>query len=228
LAKVLVETAIAINLQTLSAQSPTPGNIPSDTPLPTNTSLPINTPLPPSPMPEPISVSGSGDMIVNAENPYNVAIVHILGNSCGRFFAVTNYDSSGQQIDLLVNTTDPYDGIRPIDFRQNEHTTRFEINASCEWQINILPLLSVRSVTVPGTISGSGDDVIALVGGTPDLASIRGNSGSRFFAVTGYGNSLDLLVNTTDPYEGTVIVSSDTIILEIQGVGEWSIEITSK
>ena len=219
---------IKSHLQTLSAQTPTVENIATNTSLPTNTPLPTDTLLPPSQTPEPITVSGTGDMIVDAENPYNVAIVHILGNSCGRFFAVTNYDNNGQKIDLLVNTTDPYDGIRPIDFHQDKHTTRFEINSSCEWQISILPLISVRSLTVPGTISGSEDDVIALLGGTPDLATVKGNSGSRFFAVVGYGSSADLLVNTTDPYEGTVMLSSDTIILEIQSVGEWSIEVTSR
>jgi len=35
-------------------------------------------------------------------------------------------------------------------------------------------------------------------------------------------------VNTTDPYEGTVIVSDDTVVLEIQAGNNWSIEITAK
>ena len=129
---------------------------------------------------------------------------------------------------MLVNTTDPYDGVRPLDFNNGEHTTRFEVTASDEWRIEALPITSARILTVPGSIEGNGDDVIFVEGATPDLAKIKGNAESRFFAVKSYGKSSNLLVNTTDPYEGTVIVSGDTVILEIQAAGNWSIEITAK
>jgi hypothetical protein len=44
----------------------------------------------------------------------------------------------------------------------------------------------------------------------------------------GYGSYADLLVNTTDPYEGTVPLASDTGVIEFEAVGPWSIEVTEK
>ncbi len=195
---------------------------------PTNTPEPTNTPLPPTPTPEPIILTGTGDSIVDFYNSYEIAIVHITGNASSRHFAVKNYGSDGNSIDLLVNITGPYDGVRPLDFGDGEHTTRFEVSASGEWRIEVLPIASARVLTVPGVIEGRGDDVIFFKGATPDLAKIKGNAESRHFAVKGYGKHYDLLVNTTDPYEGTVIVSDDTVVIEIRAEGSWSIEITAK
>jgi len=158
--------------------------------------------------------------------PFEFGIIHIVGNAAGRFFAVENYGAGNERIGLLVNTTDPYDGVRPLDFRADEHTTRFQVQAVGNWTIEVLPITSARRLEVPGTIEGVGDDMIILLGGTPDLAKVKGNAGGRFFAVTGWGDRSDLLVNTTDPYDGTVIVSPDTVILEVEAIGEWSIEIT--
>jgi hypothetical protein len=209
---------------------PTNTPTPTDTPIPapTDTPAPTNTPLPPTATPAPIVLTGNGDSIVDFDNPYETAIVHIIGNASSRFFAVKNYGSDGNLMDLLVNTADPYDGVRPLDFGNGEHTTRFEVNASGEWRIEVLPITSARVLTVPGIIEGKGDDVIILKGATPDLAKIKGNGESRFFAVKSYGKHSDLLVNTTDPYEGTAIVSGDTVVLEIQAEGSWSIEIIAK
>lgn len=219
-----VETVVA----QVTQNSPTNTPKPSNTPKPTNTPQPTNTPLPPTSTPSPIILTGNGDSIVDFENPFNLAIVHITGNASSRHFAVKNYDGNGNYLDLLVNTTDPYDGIRPLDFGNNEHTTRFEVKAVGEWKIEILPLTSARVLNVPGSIEGKGDEVLILRGGKPDLAKIKGNASSRHFAIKAYGNYADLLVNTTDPYEGTVIVRSDTVVIEIKAEGNWSIEITSK
>ena len=78
-------------------------------------------------------------------------------------------------------------------------------------------------------LRGFGEDAIHLTEvftpGTPDLAHIKGNEQARHFSVKGYGSSSDLLVNTTDPYEGTVILANDTIVLDITASGAWSIEV---
>ena len=201
---------------------------PTRTKLPTNTPAPTNTPIPPTPIPDPIVLTGTGDSIVDVDNYFEFAIAHIVGNSSGRHFAVTNYGGDGESIDLLVNTTDPYDGIKPLDFRNGEHTTRFEIKANGEWTIEILPVSYARILTVPGSIEGSGDEVFFLDGSKPDLVKITGNDEGRHFAVFSYGSSSDLLVNTTDIYSGTVIVDGDTIAIEVKANGPWTIEISAK
>lgn len=75
---------------------------------------------------------------------------------------------------------------------------------------------------MPGEISGNGPYVFALTG-SPSQATINGNAAERHFAVFAYGSSRELLVNTTDAYDGTVRVASDTIIIEIKADGEWTI-----
>lgn len=180
------------------------------------------------PEPEPIILTGSGDSIVDIDKPKLPMVVHITGNAADRHFAVKNYDNTGESIDLLVNTTEPYDGIIPLDFMTDEWTSRFEITATGDWTIEVLPLSSIRVLSIPGKIEGNGDEVFVLTGGVPDLGIISGNSGSNHFAVKSYNGGRDLLVNTTDPYEGTVMMDSGTILIEVIAVGSWTIEITTK
>ncbi|MCL4257651.1 MAG: hypothetical protein KJZ53_03870, partial [Anaerolineales bacterium] len=63
--------------------------------------------------------------------------------------------------------------------------------------------------------------------GTPDLAVIEGNASSRYFGVFSYGNDIDLLVNTTDPYSGTQIIDRSAIVIEVVADGAWSISISA-
>lgn len=156
------------------------------------------------------------------------AIARISTTQSGGNFAVINYDSSGNYIGLLVNRIGSYSGIRPIDFFDYEHTSRFEITAEGPWRIEILPLTSARSLSVPGKLSGSGDDVILLRGSTPDIATIS-HEGDSNFAVTAYGTwGPDLLVNEIGSYNGKVIVSGDAMVMEIVADGNWSVDISSR
>lgn len=223
----LVSLACASSDEGKTITSTTQGTEPKEITATTESEI-IISPKPPTPAPKPIEFTGNGDSIVDFINPFDVAITHITGNASSHHFAVTNYGIDGNSIDLLVNTTDAYNGIRPLDFGRDEHTTRFEVKASDEWRIEILPITSARVLIVPGVIEGIGDDVIFLDGATPDIAKINGNTESRHFAVISYGNHSDLLVNTTDPYEGTVIIKGNSTTIEIKANGSWSIEIIAK
>lgn len=182
----------------------------------------------PTPLPQPIHLSGSNDSIVDIDKWVGPAIIHIVANSESRHFAIMPHDENGM-LDVLVNTTDPYDGIRPLDFDENEHTTRFEINATGNWDIEIKPLVTAPHFSIPGLYQDSGDKVIILDGGTPDVARINGNAGGRHFAVLAYGARYgDVLVNTTDPYDGDVIVDVEMLILEIVATGPWSIDMSTR
>lgn len=178
--------------------------------------------------PEPIILSGSGDSIVDIEKLDKAMVVHIIGNKSSNHFAVINYDKEGERIELLVNTTEPYDGIRPLDFENGEWTSRFEVNATGSWTIEVLPLSSLRILSVPGSIKGKGDEVFLLMGNIPDLAKITGNAKSSHFAVLGYNGGRDLLVNTTEPYEGTVMLNKSTFIIEVIAIDNWAIEVSAK
>lgn len=177
------------------------------------------------PAPEPIELTGTGPSVVDIEKGNYPAIAVIEGNETGGFFAITSLDANGKMLNLLVNTTEPYSGIRPLDIAQNELTARLEIETEGEWSINILPVTEANTLPVPGVYEGEGDNVLIL-DGVADTATISGNSAGSSFVVLGYSStSFDLLANTTEPYEGEVIVNPDTIVLEIEAVGPWSISV---
>jgi len=217
---------------------------PTDTAEPTPTTEPTNTPPPtattePTPIPEPVTLTGTGDSVVDAEGwECQPGLVHIVGNAGGRFFAVENFDAAGERLELLTNTTEPYDGWRPLDWMSDECTTRFQVQGAGDWSITLYPLAPIPEVDahrmdVPGTYEGSGDDVIILAGAanTPDLANVSGNAAGRFFAVMAWVTSRgsdQLLINTTEAYEGTVILDPTTLALEVNAVGAWSVEVTAK
>lgn len=213
---------------------PTPSG-PTETTVPTNTPAPTNT-LPPPP--DPHHFDGIGDSVIDLniflEGWDGTAIAHIIGNPNAAHFAVTSYDANGEYVDLLVNTVDPYDGYRPVNFIEGENVIRFQIESEGSWAISLYPLAEqyIHLLEFPGVYSGSGDDVIFLKGDTPDLAIISGNAESGNFIVTSYdisnNGSRNLLVNTIEPYEGTVILTPTTIAFEIQAPGAWTIEVTEK
>jgi hypothetical protein len=225
------ESEPAATPQPTDTHEPTATAEPTNTPQPTSTPRPTNTPRPtpsPTPPPEPIVLTGSGDAIVDLEKWPGPALVRISGNSGRRHFSVVNHDAAGTYLDLLVNTTEPYDGLRPLDFYDGVLTTRFEVTATGQWQIEVLPLLEhATRVDVPGTVAGSGDDVLLLVG-EADTAAIRGNALGRHFAVHSYGLSADLLVNTTEPYDGTVLIPRGGRVLVVSADGEWEMDLTAR
>lgn len=206
-------SATPISTSPPSTATPVP---PSPTPLPTEP------PPTATPVPEPISLSGSGDAVERVDKWPGPAIVQAAGNAGAAHFAITPYDASGEMVDLLVNTTSPYAGSTWLP----AESTRLEITAEGEWSIDILPLASAIPVPAPGLIEGDGDAVM-VVEGAPDIATVRGNEVGDHFAIMAYdefGQMVDLLVNTVDPYDGQVIVDRDAKFLVLTGSGAWSIQ----
>lgn len=221
----LVEPPIASHTP-ISEPSNTPK--PTDTPQPTNTPRPTKTPLPTAtntPIPEPILLSGSGDDVIDIDKWSGPAIVRITYQG-GSNFVIWNYGADGEKIDLLVNTIGSYEGTRPLDFLDEEFTTRFQIESSGQWDLTILPLIEIRVEQVPSTFTGEGDDVIYL-NGEPDLLRIDASTAKSNFVIWGFGNRRDLLVNEIAPYDGVVIAGSGVSVLVIEAEGEWSIEVTA-
>lgn len=79
-----------------------------------------------------------------------------------------------------------------------------------------------------GTVSGTGDSVLILLAEAA-TATVTGNAAGSHFAVIGYGGLFpDLLVNTTDPYEGEVLVDRNSRVFVVTAVGDWTIELTAR
>jgi hypothetical protein len=236
-------TAVFTSAPAEKAAQPTHTLAPTDTPGPTNTSAPTNTPAPtrtprptstpkptltPTPVPSPLEFTGSGDQIVEVDKGDWPGTIHCVYNG-GSNFVVINHDADGNTIDLLVNTIGKYEGTRILDGREGDHTTRLEVKASGDWAITIYPLAPeyVRTMTVPGTYSSTGDDVVVLTGGTPDLATFD-HQGTSNFVVMAYGTGVDLLVNEIGNYHGQVIIPKDTVLFEVRADGTWTAEVTAK
>ena len=215
-----------------ATSEPTPTVEPTDTPAPTATPEPTA-------IPEPVTLTGTGDSVIDAEGwQCQPGLVHITGNAGSDHFAVKNFDAAGEKLELLVNTTDPYDGWRPLDWMDDECTTRFQVQGAGDWTITLFPLAPIPEVDrhrmgIPGTYKGEGDDVIILAWSskTPDLANVSGNESEDYFGVMAWVSSRgsdQLLINTTDSYEGIVILDPTTFAIEVRAVGAWTVEVTAK
>ncbi len=170
--------------------------------------------------PESVTYEGSGDDILAIEpTEPGPMILNISGNQDGRHFAVESFDANGNELDLLVNVTEPYEGM-VYDLGE---ARELDISAVGSWTVEVEPLRAATEVVVPGKIEGSGDYVF-LLDGEPSEASISGNQDARHFAVEAYNQGSDLLVNTTDPYEGRVRIREDAKVVVMYAVGEWTIE----
>lgn len=176
---------------------------------------------------DPISYSGSGDDVIDIEPFDQPWMLHIVGNSSGRHFAVKGYDEALNYVDLFVNISDPYDG---YVFDSTQSTTTLEISAEGDWTVEIVSLYTADVLSVGAPLSGQGDRVLAVA--FPDALwafHMKGNSDEHHFAVKGYTPELDytdLFVNTTEYYDGvTLDPSQSTAYLAVTSESEWTVEI---
>lgn len=171
---------------------------------------------------EPIHYSGSGDTVLEIDEPDGMYVFQISGNESGNHFAVKSYDENGESLDLLVNTTSVYNG---TTLGSTNGVKLLEISANGEWSIDLVSIYNMPSLSAGETYSGANDAVIQI--NTDGLtAEVSGNESERHFAVKAYDldwNYIDLLVNTTDIYSGTVMLTNSPNLLVINADGPWSI-----
>ena len=173
-------------------------------------------------IPDPLVYSGTGDDVVQITPPEGKYVFRITGNQEERHFSVKAYDSFAEYIDLLVNTTSQYSG---VTYDPTQSTAMLEISATGDWTIELVSIYTMDALISGNSISGEGDAVLQVF--APVLtADIQGNDAAAHFSVKSYdmdGGYLDLLVNTTDPYSGTVMMGLDVSTLVISAEGPWTI-----
>ena len=169
---------------------------------------------------------GAGDDVISITKPVNgPVLLYISGNSGGNHFAVKGYDDNGSMTSLLVNTTDTYSGVVPLDLGKRKSTSTLEISANGSWSVKIRPIDYASKINPPDISTGSNDDVL-WIDGNAKIAQISGNDQGRHFAVKcydKYGNLKKLLLNTTNPYNGKVLLPKNALLLEVSAVGGWTI-----
>lgn len=206
--------AILLGLCACGAANTNTSAVPaSDTPLPQTTSIPDS-----------ITYTGSGNNVVTL-SPFDGSYVfRISGNTAGRHFSVKGYNPNSEVTDLFVNTTKPYSGVT-IDPSQS--TVSLEISATGDWVVEVVSLYAMPSISQGETFSGNGDAILQVTGNS-NTVTISGNKQAAYFSVKAYGNFLpDLLVSTTEPYTGTVMLKGIVAFLKINAEGEWCVTLPS-
>lgn len=170
-------------------------------------------------IPAPIVYTGFGDDVLSIDTPDYPFFFYIDGNSEARHFSVTTYCANGDYGELLVNTTDKYSGFT-ID--PSFDVSTIEISATGGWEIQIRSIYDTACI-VRGTRFATSGDAVLFVRSYGSTAYISGNGGANYFGVWTYGTSDELLVNTTDVYNGTVMIKGDPLLLVVKAVGPWEI-----
>lgn len=181
---------------------------------------PSATPTPtaePTPAPTPTVFEGKGDKILEDINVNGqMCTVHFTTKST-RHTAVKFHPASGSY-DLLVNTTDPYDGYTLIS-----DSGRLEITCNSSWTVEITPL----GTTDQTSFSGKGDFVTPIFTAPSDAWKIT-HSGKSNIIIKQIGSSgSDLVVNEIGTYDGEVISTvsaGERCVFQITADGEWTIE----
>ena len=234
------------NLAASQIDTPKPSLIPESSPEVTNTVMETGipatiTPIAPTLSPtveqvlmiEPLEFAGKGNAVFETEKWEGPALIHIT------YTPIRQYELFSVKGDgFYVGSFEPYDGVRLLDFFPGLHTDRIEVSAESEWLVEIYPIsieyIADRLISSPQIYLGNGDDVLFIEQGENYRAIIKGNSIGTNFIIDGYWDDFgpytgwDLLVNTIDPYEGTVDIPEQTNALQIQAVGQWTIEFTSR
>lgn len=171
-------------------------------------------------IPQAVHYSGTGDDVLTISPPEGVYVFRINGNGDGKHFAVWGYDAEGNRTELFVNTTEPYSG---VTLDPSLSTALLEITATGDWEIELVSIYEMPTIGQGDSIEGFGDSVM-LISSHGLTASIVGNSVSAHFAVKSYGSSnYNLMVNTTEPYEGKVMIKGNPFILTVTSEDSWTI-----
>lgn len=195
-----------------------PTQVPTKTPKPTATVKPTEVVYPP------MDFTGSGDDIVTF--PTNLvgefAVLEITYESGGNFI-VWLYNSNNEKEDLIVNVIGHYKGRVMINAEDDASGAMLQVESNGPWTIRWIYLKDFDNqhfAYVPGSYSGTGDDVV-LISGTTSTATITHN-GSGNFAVWAYSTSgRDLLVNEIGNYSGKQILPSELVIITVSADGNW-------
>jgi hypothetical protein len=166
-----------------------------------------------------IVATGSADALVKfTKNVPSPVVVYITGNAASRYFGVRILRTE----QYLVNTLEPYDGVRWLDVDGGE-STDFEVRATGPWRIEVLPISVIP--TFDTSVKGHGDMVVRYTG-DGSLAEISGNNDGRYFDVRAFGaHGTTRLVTTSQPYAGSCQISGGAQFFQVQAVGSWTITV---
>lgn len=169
------------------------------------------------------SFSGKGDSVVTFEDLPSDAVIVTLTHAGASNFAVWSVDGNGAQLKLLVNEIGKYSGVVPLNF--DSEPAALKIKASGAWTVSTIPATSAPRWDGTAPYSGKGDSVLIVKDAAEGLTPVNvTNGGSSNFVVRAWSTSgTDLLVNEIGKYQGTVLIPSRTLLLEVKSSGNWTL-----
>lgn len=164
---------------------------------------------------ESVSLEGTGDDVISIPTAPDHLLVATISHDGSSNFAIESHSADGDG-DLLVNTIGSYSGTVPVNFLFE--ADELEITADGPWEIVISDFF--EQPVLEDSIEGDGDQVL-VVGTDANRLAIT-HDGESNFAVLGWGQQRNLLVNEIGTYDGTVRLG-DALALEINADGTWTI-----
>lgn len=177
-----------------------------------------------------IVLTGTGTNVVGADKPVGPMLARVRTTTPNSGYFSVEARSGADHNGLLANVVGPTDEVSPLDFgTTTRQTTSFAVtaNTGVGWEITLIPLSAAGGFGRGQTIGESRSTVWHYVG-SAGVAHIIGNASARYFGVTAYNEDTsysDLLVNTTDPFDGRVPVAANQY-LEITADGPWQITVS--
>lgn len=176
---------------------------------------------------ESLTIAGSGDDVLILDNPLGtLSALDVSANAGGRFLSIKTLGMDGDVEDLVVMSTDPFDGTVLLEGNMNSPIAGFEIKAKGEWALTVKSIQEVPKMDATAPFIANGFQLVRI-DETSGLTTVYvvGNADGRFFSVKTHGATRDLAVMTTDPYEGVVRIDPGTSLFEINAIGDWVMEL---
>ena len=180
----------------------------------------ITTPGPPE---QSISLSGTGDAVLDFESPNADSYVATLTHSGDGSFVVDVLDRDGGGAHRLADEVGEYRGQSPVNFLVGDRFSAVEVAADGPWTLEMEPLLrwasrSELSAGVdPGEVySGAGDHLFTFLPDRVRAVRFLCDDCDSDVIVDAYGSDRYGLVTHAGSYDGEFVVPADTLVIHVQ------------
>lgn len=165
-----------------------------------------------------VEVSGMDDDVIDLPPTVQAAIVYASGGGRSHF-AIEAVNGRNQMVELLVNTTRPYQGVTAYGVLDSGTKRRLKVTASEAWHIRIDPLGVIP--TASSSFKANGDAVFSYEGPAARM-KISCETASHFAVHQAWSpHRSNLLVNRVGRYSGTVLLEAGPSFLIFDADDPW-------
>ena len=168
------------------------------------------------------SHSGTGDSIIQSITVSSPSLFRFVTKDDNHHDVKAYYGDGEYEYDLLVNSSDPYDG---STYLLPDRTYDIIVHCTAPWTAEIYTI----GYTAKTAFSGSSDHITEIFQPESKYYTITYTGDDHFAVKQRYGTGeydYELLVNETDPYSGTVRLSHSDMLCFFEIIGEegsWTI-----